>query len=127
MKSQHIANGQVKRADLARNAVNSSRVANRSLRDSSEFGQVIHEAVVPWDPGGISAGTCDSLAIPVPSAVQDSDHLLMTYDDPGGSSVLTQLTGMLFLPGGVAFAILCNHSPGVVNPPNFNVNVLVLR
>jgi hypothetical protein len=58
IKSRHIGPGQVKRSDLGKNAVNSAKVANRSLQ-AGDFapGQLPRGAQGPTGPTGASGPT----------------------------------------------------------------------
>ena len=145
VNSQRVADGSVRPADLAPGTIPAADTPAAVLakitqvdgerseldadrldgRDSSSFSQIVHEASVPWNPSPLAADSCTVQSITLPAAVQASDHLVVTPDVPSGWLTTLQLTGTLFKPGDVAFAVLC--ADGGTDPPAFNVNVQVLR
>lgn len=68
VRSKHIAKGQVKRSDIGRNAVNSARVANRSLR-AVDFRLGAIPVGPPGAPGAPGSPAASMLMGQVPSTV----------------------------------------------------------
>ena len=101
VRSKHIAKGQVKRSDIGRNAVNSAKVANNSLRlIDFRAGQV--PTGPPGAPGAPGSPAASMLMGTVPQAV-NSENTNSTFAFPpvgigeaaGGAMLSTNQTVVL--------------------------------
>jgi hypothetical protein len=104
VRSKHIAKGQVKRSDVGRNAVNSAKVANRSLRlIDFRAGQLpTGPPGAPGTPGAPGSPAASMLMGTVPSAVTSESTNgtfgfppLGVADQPGGSMLSPNQTVVL--------------------------------
>ena len=150
VRSRHIAKGQVKTSDVARAAINSSRVKDRSLRrqdlaagvipasgsgsgldadtidglNSNDLAQVVFRKSVAWNPVGIGAGLCLDLNTQAEAVFQPGDTLVV--GTTGQVETQLQVTGTRL--GSSLQAVACNNGASSISDVEaFTVDFMVLR
>ena len=155
VKSKHIVNDQVKRADLRAGAINSAKVGDDSLRgadvdeatlmgvDAERLGgtepdgfvRVISSVTVQRDYGSINSHQCRDDAISVPDAAVGDRVEIRTDFVPGfdvfflGESVeeIEDEFDPFPTPQRMAQWKYCNLRDSAVDPSGTNIHVTVLR